>query len=237
MNDETLNAILRRIITEPDEDLHRLTYADQLDELAEDARRVRCESCGGRCSVKATDDVHGRNRRKCKHCHGTGTVFDMTLRDRARFIRSAIANRERGYEHHKFPDAYTTGFDSRIEGIRAEWDRGFIHTIECTAEIFLVHADELIWYEGQTMECPTCEGDDRMFTYTPDRYCRKCGGTGHISRPCPPTAQPIRKVMLTGSDGNLGSLSLWGKSNGKWESAKYPGIEFGFPPDLIEFDG
>jgi uncharacterized protein (TIGR02996 family) len=86
--------------------------------------------------------------------------------------------------------------------------RGFVAEVTCTFAGWLYHGDELVWSSGQTAACPDCKDE------SPDRaYCtarEKPGRADGVPRPCPPTAQPVRKVRLTDVDRNLGA------SNGEW---------------------
>lgn len=165
MND-TLNAILRQIIIEPDVDLHRLVYADALDERgepgdAEYAEFIRADLDGGTANPQ-------RNK----------LWFD--------YIAPVHAPKITGW----------------ADGDR--WKRGFCEGIESAAAAFLTHADSLIWHPSQTIECPECQGRKRVRLnfglHEPTlRYgdCPRCSAKGRVTRPCPPTAQPIRKVTLT----------------------------------------
>ncbi len=132
--------------------------------------------------------------------------------------------------------------------------RGFIESIKCPAETFLQHADALIW--TPTVACPECKGHG-FIAYHSEGECPTCGrpgviGTGRVPNPapCPDTAQPIRKVVLTTApefrlDWFAGTIQLIGAED-RWkswpwggvhalESAKYclinefPGIEFVLP--------
>ncbi len=159
MTDDTLIAILRRVITEPDVDVHRLVYADRLEELGQS--------------------------------------------ERAGFIRNAILRRDDQLECYRFPASYSVGFDPiPITGVwHVEFDRGFGYDWMTDAATFLRHADALIWHESQTVKtadvCPKCSGKGR----TGRVKCPVCDGSGAMDafapRPCPPTAQPIRRVRLT----------------------------------------
>ncbi len=59
-------------------------------------------------------------------------------------------------------------------------------------------AAALHWWHGATDRCPTCDGEGVLNYYQrPDSGCPACGGSGTVPRPCPPTAQPVREVVLT----------------------------------------
>lgn len=62
-----------------------------------------------------------------------------------------------------------------------------------------------------------------------DATCRKCDGrkaTGRVPRPCPPTAEPIRKVTLTTCRFDE-AWGLWERqADGGYRSSRWPWIEF-----------
>lgn len=191
-NDSDLNGILQRIIVEPDCDLHRLVYADRLDELGE----------------------HGR----------------------AKFIRGSIENKGRGFECYSHPHHYDVGFDVVPAGFdrMCEYERGFIEMWITDAATFLRHADSLVWHPTQTIRtidnCPKCEGRGGLKR----ARCPVCDGAGTISsftpRPCPPTAQPIRRVVLTSwLEGNPSRDDVLTQFGREW-----PGIEFVLPSSGTE---
>ena len=129
MDDETLRAILQRIVVEPDEDTHRLVFADAMEE------RGRLVSAG------------------------SGGTDDRVIAGR---IRCSIEER---WEPQRI-DWTSKWWPLPDDGMTGWYSRGFYEGVECTAELFLRHADELIWHPDQ-------------------------------NRPCPLTAQPIRRVVLT----------------------------------------
>jgi uncharacterized protein (TIGR02996 family) len=196
MTDDTLNAVLRRIITEPDVDLHRLVYADRLDELRE--------------------------------------------HERAEFVRDSIAT---GQNDPRFLQLCTNDMIRLFPEVKppliVRHRRGFVDSVETSAATFLKHADALIWHETQTVECVACRGtglSDAPNGDTARKWpCDACRMRGNFgSRPCPPTAQPIRRVVLTTppeSTGNINQFALWKKMvrGEPWLSHRWPGVEFVLP--------
>jgi uncharacterized protein (TIGR02996 family) len=166
--DETLLAILRRVIAEPDVDLHRLVYADRLDELNRFAPA------------------------------GSGLTDDKVISDR---IRLSIQER---WEPQRID--WTSRWWPLPKEMVGWYERGFYRTIECDASTFLKHADELIWHEVQTAQCRKCRTSSELLTYSEEgelasrqrKKCVSCNSTGRVPRPCPPSAQPIRAVRITG---------------------------------------
>lgn len=73
---------------------------------------------------------------------------------------------------------------------------GFVENFTCSAADWLRHADALAWRPGVTDECPGCGGTGYRDQVA--AICYVCDSkSGRVHRPCPPTAQPIRKVVLT----------------------------------------
>lgn len=230
-----LNALLRAVITDPDDDTVRLVYADALDELP--TKSVTCPSCNGTLWVDADYDM----RTNCKRCDGTGTVTDTSNRDRAYIIRAHVNEPDR---------LYVPSLIGYPDGIRYGFERGFVASISCTAEQLLAHADELIWHPSQKIKAPKCEvcggvEEDERGRWK-DKHghdywirCGHCKGKSTLPRPCPDTAQPISRVVLTTPMGwGVGTFS----KDRKWRiehpqgrewvdvlRAEWPGVEFELP--------
>ena len=85
--------------------------------------------------------------------------------------------------------------------------RGFVEAVTCTAEDWLTHHATLCWHPDQRVPCPRCDGageaigSDRPFEWRgPGSWpgpCPVCGRKKDVPRPFVPTAQPVRKVVLT----------------------------------------
>lgn len=272
-----LNALLAGIIMHPDDDTRRLVYADALDEM--EPVRVKCTSgmCGfdakpGYVKVNSGRNyVYGEPReRKCNRCDGTGTVLDTSNAARAAFIRAQVAGVKDLFDiATRATSTFPVGWLHKRASDKNEYDkptmhvgRGFGERLRCSAENFLKHADALIWHPEQTAECPQCKGakgywDDGGCKYQSPWWCecKACSGSGRVPRPCPDTAQPIRKVVLTTLPGIQSNGSGWrlrGESqfngpfrphrkipvgvNGSWREAlplllkaEWPGITFTLP--------
>lgn len=87
---------------------------------------------------------------------------------------------------------------------KLSYRRGFVASVECTAEMWLAVESEIYWHPAQTAKCPVKYGRNTRYRNT--RYprpnnlhagCKMCKGTGLVTRPLPPTAQPIECVTLT----------------------------------------
>lgn len=175
MNDEP--ALLAAIITAPDDDTPRLAYADFLDER------------GG------PGDAHFAAYIRCNVALARG---DETMQKAA---REEIERN--GWTWRDNPHA----FGARFPGLKYRKRRGFVEAVRCTAEEFFRETDRLIWNSRQFELCPRCKGKRRVFEQVMRRgflmnasrgkRCPECFGRGTVPRPCPQTAQPIRKVTIT----------------------------------------
>lgn len=185
-----LDALLRAIVTNPDEDTPRLMYADALDERGEPGDRERAE-----------------------------------------FIRRQCGNEWTG----------TEGWVEVPSGLDVHSERGFLWRIKCDAAAFLRHADELLWHPTQTVECVDCRGrgynrrTDIPGVYNDEHVtqCVECTvngvGQGRVPRPCPPTAQPIRRVVLTTTNPEMMSEAVAGLNGNVYSLCRWPGVEFVLP--------
>lgn len=222
MND--LNALLRAIITNPDDDTPRLMYADELDSLPTVPMRCTNGMCGGpKCKPGQVLVNHGRNYKygeprsvTCKRCQGTGTDPETMNGLRAELIRSQIEYANLG---NRDPKTFyiadldrmnalkrrvgyilnnfpnITGAIQKVTWQQIKNTRGFTSEVVTTAENFLKGADALVWHPEQMVRCGGCEKCKDGLIYT--------GMDGmkwiecRVPRPCPDTAQPIRTVTLT----------------------------------------
>ena len=178
MND--FNLLLQAIITNPDEDAVRLAMADWYEEHGQSERaefiRVQVELAS--LTIEDTDSLGGGIRAVGKY---------HRKRDR-------LLDRER-----ELTDKLWEGMRPFVLLVPNKWEftRGFISHITCSAEDFLKHADQLVWHPEMTNTCKNCHNG-----YVPtDREDNECENPvcdrGRVPRPCPDTAQPIRKVKLT----------------------------------------
>jgi uncharacterized protein (TIGR02996 family) len=234
MSDDTdLNLLLRAVIQNPDEDTPRLMYADRLEELGEYKKaefiRLQCEMerlRGGGCAVVLKMDCDG-TKEWCVRCGVLRQVQKVWGR-----VWGSVG--------------VGLGFEKLGVGVGSRMSRGFVEEWKCDARTFLRHADALIWNETQVVkrECDKCGVTDwkkRHPNITPGCWalgCKDCEGTGRVvtPRPCPPTAQPIRKVVLTSISDDLNKLALLLNEDGKLMSSQWPGIEFEILPTGTETD-
>lgn len=204
-----LDALLRAIVTVPDDDHARLVYADALDELP--TTRVPCSVCKGRAYVSHV---------VCGVCLGTGEVVDTSPAERAEFIRVQV-------ELSKLPghDVPSKGATERYNELvaretfllgrmvdrglltgRETYRRGFVEAWSGTGEEWLGVEGKLFWHPSQVEKkvekCRDCDGDGYFtaFDGVSRKGCPVCVGgflpTEERPRPCPPSAHPLRKVTL-----------------------------------------
>ncbi len=151
-----------------------------------------------------------------------------------------LLNRQRDLSAHRcrtwFPNP--TGAEWKWLLPNEEWersgycrfDRGFVRALKIPAHEFLKVADQLIWSDKQTVTCDACEGAGWIRWATghgnyDEAPCSKCGENGVLPRPCPDTAQPIRKVFLT----SHATKEYWEHGTlAKTLNVKWPGVAFEF---------
>lgn len=108
------------------------------------------------------------------------------------------------------------------------FNRGFIDKISCTAETFLEHEAALIWHPTQKEKCTAkgCE-DGTVGGQWMGICCDTCDGSRLVPRPCPDTAQPITKVIVTEpTSGHMDLPHCYRDSSGIWRNERWPDIEF-----------
>ena len=240
---------VRAINADPDDDTARLVYADWLEENGEDERaefiRVQCELA--------------RMPTECDRtfCDGQLVVCDdckrwKRLRRRQRELLDAhrgnwfvLPGLQRPWSNGRDDVVWLTGGGSGYTMyLGGRVHRGFVESVTCTAEDWRAHADSLYWRPGLAVDCPECVVDPPIGWYHKNG-CPVCSRTGRVERPCPPTAQPIRKVTLTTTPGWRIAPALpgvppliWRLARGpendaatiRWLGQKWPGVEFELPP-------
>lgn len=213
--------LLAAIMNDKGDDTVRLVYADWLQEHGQEERadfiRVQCELAkyqsitlskkdalalatdeGYRDYVMHTShgvEIFSRSRNAeyglPERMHGVNIYvkdvedsgFDSMSRIRDHWYRSErkeLVTRERDILTGKGREWVGTilGNVCRGSGLNWNWDRGFINIITCTAEDFIAHADEIYWHPKQVI-------------------ATHVDGIHELRRPCPLTAQPLTKVVLT----------------------------------------
>lgn len=212
MND--LNLLLRAVIENHNEDTPRLMYADVIEERGEPGDAERAELI--RVQVLKTVGEDGRD------------VWNKAVESKVAF--------------DWFPkgDIYLSNTDSspRIwlsaePGKGTFLERGFLPEITCDAATFLRHVDALIWHPEQTVENGKCScsmygRDGWVFGLKTWEQCQTCKGTGkrYVPRPCPPTAQPIRRVVLMTLNDEMRLEAVSNRTGNVYKLCRWPGVEF-----------
>lgn len=252
-----LNALLRAVITNPDEDTPRLMYADAIQERAapgdaEYAEFIRVQVAMARCADDPECTAEGLMECGCSDPECPWLVKE-NLKERERSLWNLqtkggawVINLDVGVataHHYLTTDAFASAPPNPSHSPRMNWSRGFVSEVIATAADWLAIADALIWHPSQTVKCPV-KGCDNGTIGRPrpgdiggqwlGRMCDRCEGSGTIPRECPDTAQPIRKVTFTTEPretGHLNAFALWKKmEHGEpWRSYRWPGIVFERP--------
>lgn len=244
-----LHFLLRAILSEPDEDVPRLAFADELQQQGDDARaefiRVQCElAILERPNSSADPKRHLVVTPKGEFAYSTPPDLYRLRELRVRQLELWKDSGEQGW-WQMVPGSYrsTFGRDTQIstaEGMVFVIRRGFVESMISTAELFLTHADALSWHAGATMECPECNETGAISVgFQPALTCPVCQGAGRVPRPCPPSAQPIVRVVFSvapdGEVSRLGALRDWKEPPKLGDHildcfhAEWPGVEFVLP--------
>lgn len=212
MSDEI--GFIRVIVSEPEDDLPRLVYADWLEEndYAHAARFIRGQIAGEL------------------------STLPLSWLSRYEPILGVMAHRcrmmaEKGRAAARAPN-----------GLVLEFRRGFVASITCTAEEWLGGLHEALYWSPKCVRCEGWGGvkvEGPASAYQMSRICPDCAGTGDNPRPCPPTAQPVTEVRLTTLPSahvrEFNALRPWVRPVG-WGgdimnsfAAEWPGITFTLP--------
>lgn len=231
--------LMASISAQPDEDTHRLAYADWLQENGQGERaefiRVQCELAKLPKPESLTIGViplQGDPKTPmCKHtCRECRQAVDL--------CRYHVLVRREQELLRRCREMFT--FVGVTQSLEAFWGhpdervvfpvvlrRGFVEEITCTTADWLKYADALYWHPTQTVWCTRC------VNYPNDRD--RCLCKGKLARPFVPTAHPIRRVSLTTMPevglmlGDSIFVQLRGGVN-EWRHIRWPGITFVLPP-------
>lgn len=151
--------------------------------------------------------------------------------------------------------AYSRGNVKATGDMRFYFARGFAEEVWVSAADWLEHERALFWHPDATDECENCGGEGEVGADGgPAGPCPCCGGkwnsgpfldrddywdkgTGRVPRPCPPTAQPIERVMLTDEPSSTSDQEFWRdalyRADG-WHHPRWPGVVFAASADQYD---
>lgn len=232
-----LDALLKAILANPEDDTVRLVYADALEEngQAERAEFIRLQiKLAAGCPVC---DGTGRNVMSPCNC--------SLLRTREQELIMATSpggefrNWVTWFEPFRRDCVPDTNGGEVGSHYGWRYSRGFVDSIRMSAELWVAHADAIYWHPSQTLTCCVCRGAGYVGE---ERFgCERCGkgkpkfrGNGRMPRPCPPAAHPVREVTLTTwPDGGLFPMLDVHRIDRKFTSPRWPGITFTLPPEPV----
>ena len=232
---DELIAMLAAVLADPEDDTVRLVYADRLQERDEpgDAERAefirvqvawehvgKAEGC--KISPLTDNDRYGTHSPAfCDCCHLAQRQRELWAEFGWQWVEAQSVLEE---------------WDVLPFGERIRWVRGFVHSITCSAEDWIAHADAIFWHPEQTMECGHCVGrrPGSPQAWKMNHPCRVCWGKTRIPKPFVATAHPIREVSLTTwPDGGLFPMLDVHRPERKFTSPRWPGITFTLPPEPV----
>ncbi len=243
---DDLTALLAAIVLQPEEDTPRLAYADALRERGDNDRaefihvQVELEPIRGETQPVVAGPIFVEDMDAATEAfRDWHRSKDLTKREDDLFTWYNI----QGWFGHRYALRHFVDpkqYEVCDVGSQILIRRGFFAEIVTDVKAFLAVADDLIWHPTQKAICSRCGGDgkahgaDRPFEWTPDPLgyqCRACHGSGKSDapRPCPPTAQPIRRVNLTDGDFFEPSLQFYRTPDKGVRSYRWPGVEFTVP--------
>lgn len=201
------HAMLAAVLSQHDDDTVRLAYADLLDEHGQAGRaefiRVQVELSRREWLVDPTEG-HTCAKNPCPLCVDVTDHKRLWKRERLWIEKNRRAIQE---QHKPFTiGLLRQGLPSRFDSSgRLMFDRGFVSHVHCSVDNWLANADRLFWSPKQMVRCESCGGcgggwDDGGDSYRQEwewGECETCDGSGYVTRPCQPTAQPVSRVVLT----------------------------------------
>lgn len=212
---------LAAVCAEPACDVERLKLADWLDEHGQDKRAdfIRMQvvlRLYVDLSLEPAKSLHGYMRR----------LFDgqlgFNLRDQLPFMRHTVE--------------WST-FHGRTDRC-CFYSRGFVSHVTLPAVDWFQHHEALCWSPSETMECPKCKDVEHNYPagLQAEVFARcQCSGAGRVTRPIPPTAQPLEVVRLTEIPHARFSQTGWNTETARLLLARgWPRIRFLLPGDTDE---
>lgn len=190
-----LQPLLTAIITNPDDDVPRLMYADELMESDSSLDRALGEYIKLGIDITIGNFKNNPNYLELfQHCG--------RLRKKMAGMWPIVSQHPIYQPYDVLGLHYNSIFD--IVGV----ERGFIRSITCTASQFLSICDKLIWHESMVDKLDAFDMRKKRDT---EWYVEK-------PRPCPLTAHPVRGIEITDSRRVIDSkLFEWEKLAEKYD--------------------
>lgn len=216
------DALIRAVLSAPDDDHPRLLYADYLDECGEAERaeliRVQCELARPHPCKNPNKCIFGPKRLPFSPMQTKPFCGVQACRD-SMWPRERLHIRER-----ELRDIACRNWEPQPSaGLSPEWQRGFISTIRCSWFDWLKYHESLYWHPEQNRPWTWEEPQ-----YTHDPASGEDRVTRYVTRTAA-TAQPITRVELTTENGLVCHLfEPTGKAN-EWRCDRWPTITFVTP--------
>jgi uncharacterized protein (TIGR02996 family) len=225
-------ALLRAILTNPEEDMPRLVLADWLEEngCPERAEFVRVQVELAR--LEATTELDDRGWPVYGHGGENGYCEACEPFERLRGRKAALLGLYYGDWSAQLHQAIGCP-QPHVHSFAFDFARGFVAKLTCTAEAWRGYHERLYWHPAQRVWCGrrTCHNGAVATNAFGWRECAFCK-----PRPCPETAQPIERVTLTTEpDDDRPWEWYWdgkgqpGPAEHRWKSCRWPGIVFELP--------
>jgi uncharacterized protein (TIGR02996 family) len=206
--------LIAAVCADPDDDTPRLVLADWLDEHGQTDRAefVRLQVELATLEVATDSEVHntGMCSPYCRDCPRLEELRRTEKRlwlprpdDTGNYPPYSWLSELPGYTLTITPDesgevAWYKDNGDGTPRIGGTVRRGFVESVQCSWNQWLEIERALCWWPGAVDVCELCEGGAlRLYRGGTRRACPDCSGTGTAPRPVPPTAQPVREVVLT----------------------------------------
>lgn len=177
-NDPEEMALLEGVMSRLREDHPRLVYADWLDDHGQEDRgdfiRVQCELAATEIGTAERGELRGREGRLLRD--DTVVWFpipQLRRHQEARWATDRLATFE-----------VRSGLGDDRLAATCEVRRGFLDTLRCSWADWLLVEAALCWHPDHSTDAAKDRGGESW-------------DNSRVSRPMPPTAQPVRKVVLT----------------------------------------
>lgn len=198
-----LQPLLAAIITNPDDDVPRLMYADEL--MGSDD--VLDRSLGE--YIKLSVELANHKKPGLPQTTSLGEAYKKGI-ELADKVHNLWGNCHLHPNIVSYVGQTANKYNSAEMRLEFEIDRGFIHSITCTATQFLSISDKLIWHESMEDKCPQecVDGWHENSGSSGDWKCKACNN-GKIARRCPLTAHPVREVEITDCRSYVEKMLPW----------------------------